>query len=199
MRDDKVDFEDKKPEEKVLDAALDIVKERTISGTRMHLIAERANMVQSNVHYYYKTKNDLMLALQKKVLNRCKDIRQKETLNCGDNLSDQLDVFFKQKQEFILNEKEYDYAELDFWVQGRTSEDFRLEFCKSFDIWREEMGIILDKYVPTLSADKRKYIPYLLVSLLEGASLQYLIDEGSFCVEDYFLFCKQRILAMIYE
>ena len=66
---DYVGFEDKKTEDKVLDAALQIVKEKTISGTRMHLIAEEANMVQSNVHYYFKTKNDLMIALQKKVLN----------------------------------------------------------------------------------------------------------------------------------
>lgn len=199
MKITKEEFEDKKPEEKVLEAALQIVKENTISGTRMHLIAERANMVQSNVHYYYKTKNELMLALQKKVLNRCKELRQKYEMSCADTLSDHLDVFFKQKEEFILNEKEYDYAELDFWVQCRTSEEIRSEFCQSFNGWREEMGEILDKYAPDLDTRKRRYIPYVFVSMLEGAPVQYLIDEGSFNIREYFAFCKERILQMIYE
>ena len=43
-------------EERILNAALKVVNDVTISGTRMHLIAEKADMVQSNVHYYYKNK-----------------------------------------------------------------------------------------------------------------------------------------------
>ena len=41
-------------EERILKAALKVVNEVTINGTRMHLIAEKAGMVQSNIHYYYK-------------------------------------------------------------------------------------------------------------------------------------------------
>ena len=36
-------------EERILNAALKVVNDVTISGTRMHLIAEKADMVQSNV------------------------------------------------------------------------------------------------------------------------------------------------------
>lgn len=38
-------------EEKILNAAFHVVDRYTISGTRMHLIAEEAKMVQSNLHY----------------------------------------------------------------------------------------------------------------------------------------------------
>lgn len=196
---EQVEFEDKKTEEKVLDAALRIVKEKTISGTRMHLIAEEANMVQSNVHYYYKTKNDLMVALQKKVLNRCLEIRQKFSANSEETLESQLDVFFQQKLEFILKEQEYDYAEVDFWVQGRINEEMRKEFCNSFDKWREEIKILLDRFAPELTKSKREYIPYMLVSMLEGGSLQYLIDEESFDIREYFEFCKKQVLNVIYD
>ena len=194
-----VGFEDKKTEDKVLDAALKIVKDKTISGTRMHLIAEEANMVQSNVHYYFKTKNDLMIALQKKVLNRCIELRKHLSTTCEDTLESQLDTFFQQKLDFILEETEYDYAEIDFWIQGRINEPMRKEFCKSFQGWRDEIGVLLDKYVPELSKEKRISIPYMLVSLLEGASLQYLIDEGNFDIHEYFAFCKQQVLKAIYE
>lgn len=196
---ERVEFEDMKTEDKVLDAALRIVKDKTISGTRMHLIAEEANMVQSNVHYYFKTKNDLMIALQKKVLNRCIELRKKLSMDCEDTLESHLDTFFQQKLDFILDEKEYDFAEIDFWIQGRINEPMRKEFCKSFDGWREEIGVLLDRYVPELSKEKRVYIPYMLVSMLEGGSLQYLIDEGNVDIREYFDFCKQQVLKAIYE
>lgn len=196
---ERVEFEDMKTEDKVLDAALRIVKDKTISGTRMHLIAEEANMVQSNVHYYFKTKNDLMIALQKKVLNRCIELRKKLSMDCEDTLESHLDTFFQQKLDFILDEKEYDFAEIDFWIQGRINEPMRKEFCKSFDGWREEIGVLLDRYVPELSREKRVYIPYMLVSMLEGGSLQYLIDEGNVDIREYFDFCKKQVLKAIYE
>ncbi len=190
---------DEKPEEKILDAALEVVIEKTICGTRMHLIAERANMVQSNLHYYYKTKNDLMLALQKKVLKRCLEIRERLKAEAKNTLEDQLEVFIKQKLEFIVNEQEYDFAEIDFWVQGHINPDIQAAFAASFEGWRKEIGAMLDKYEPGLPKQKREYLPYLIVSALEGASIQYLIDKGRFDLEEYFQFCKSIIIKEINE
>lgn len=186
-----------KPEEKIIEAALEVVKENTISGTRMHLIAERAEMVQSNLHYYYKTKNDLMTALQKKVLNRCLELRDRYRNQAKDTLEDQIEVFIKQKLEFVLKEQNYDYAEIDFWVQGRINEEMQKAFASSFFGWREGIADILEKYAPDMSEQKKKYLPYVMVSMLEGASIQYLIDVGSFDVEEYFKFCKEIILKVI--
>lgn len=188
-----------KPEEKILEAALDVVVENTICGTRMHLIAQRAGMVQSNLHYYYRTKDDLMLALQKKVLKRCLEIRDRFKRKAENTLEGQIDVFIKQKLEFILKEKKYDYAEIDFWVQGHINENIQKGFSDSFEGWREEIGMTLDKFVPDMDKHKREYLPYFIVSVLEGASVQYLIKEGRFNVEEYFKFSKEIILKTINE
>jgi AcrR family transcriptional regulator len=190
---------DEKPEEKILDAALEVVIENTICGTRMHLIADRAGMVQSNLHYYYKTKNDLMLALQKKVLRRCLEIRDRLKVDAKNTLEGQLDVFIRQKLEFILKEEEYDFAEIDFWVQGHINAKIQTAFADSFEGWRKEIGEMLDKYEPDLPKQKREYLPYLIVSLLEGASIQFLINKGRFDVEEYFKFCKSIIIKTIKE
>ncbi|MDF2871419.1 MAG: TetR family transcriptional regulator [Anaerocolumna sp.] len=188
-----------KPEEKILDAALDVVVENTICGTRMHLIADRAGMVQSNLHYYYRTKNDLMLALQKKVLKRCLDLRERLKVEADNTLEDQLEVFIKQKLEFILNEKKYDFAEIDFWVQGHTNPDIQENFDSSFEGWRKEIRKMLDNYAPELSDQKKDFLPYFIVSILEGASMQYLINEDRFDVEEYFKYSKEVILKTILE
>ncbi len=184
-------------EDRILEAALQVVKENTISGTRMHLIAEKAEMVQSNLHYYYKSKKDLMLALQKKVLDKCLKIRDDLRNDAEDTLESQLDVFIAQKKAFILAYRDYDYAEIDFWVQGRIEEEIRLGFAESFSGWRKEIREILDEYVPGLPETYRRNLPYQFVSYLEGATIQYLIDEESFDLDEYFAFGKKMFLDLI--
>lgn len=192
-------MKDNNIEDKILEAALAVVSENSISGTRMHLIAEKADMVQSNVHYYFKTKNNLMLALQKKVVNRCLEIRNNIKDEYKDTLEDQLEIFIQQKLTFLVEEQEYDVVEVDFWLQGHNNPEIRKIMQRSFNIWREGIGDILDKYVPDLEPRKRRYIPLLTVSLLEGATMQYLIDKDGFEPEEYFKYCKEIILKNIRE
>ena len=55
----------------------------------MHLIAEKADMVQSNVHYYYKTKQELLKGLQEWILEECYDMQQVSKKSSKDTLEDQ--------------------------------------------------------------------------------------------------------------
>ena len=91
-------------EERILNAALKVVNDVTISGTRMHLIAEKADMVQSNVHYYYKTKQELLKGLQEWILEECYDMQQVSKKSSKDTLEDQLHIFFQQKK-ILLTKK----------------------------------------------------------------------------------------------
>lgn len=186
-----------KNEEKILKAALDVVRDYTISGTRMHLIAEKAGMVQSNLHYYFKTKSELMFALQKMVLNKCLKLREHYGINKKETLEEHLDVFIAQKKAFIIRYKEYDYAEIDFWVQGRINKDIKAGFAESFECWRSEIRQMLEKYTPQLSEETKEYLPYQIVSYLEGATIQYLIDEKKFDIDKYFQFGRNMILNAI--
>lgn len=188
-----------KQEDRILEAALRIVEQKTISGTRMHLIAAQGDMVQSNLHYYFKTKEELLLGLQKKVLRKCLELREADRLLAEDNLEAQLDVFFHQKQLFLESYKQYDFAEIDFWVQTRTNNKIKEAFIQSFSGWREEIRRILMTYCPNISAEKQYLLPAVIVSMLEGATLQYLIDESSFELKPYLEFCKKQILQTIYS
>lgn len=186
-----------KNEDKIIAATLKVVKAHTISGTRMHLIAEATGMLQSNLHYYYRTKDELMLALQKKVLEKCLEIRNKLKRKSKDTLESQLDIFIQQKRTFILKMPEYDYAELDFWGQSRINAETKQNFRESFEGWRRELRDLLDRYASGVSEEVREYLPYQIVSYLEGATIQYLIDEERFDLDQYFAFGKKMILDTV--
>lgn len=187
-----------KTEERILDAALDVIEEKTISGTRLRLIADQAGLFQSNIHYYYKSKRDLLLAVQKKVLRRCIDLREADrNQKVGEDIDSQLDVYINQKKEFIQNSSQYDYAELDFWVQARNDADMKAEFCVSFANWRKEISDTLEVYAPHMTEDHRSLCAAMFVSMLEGATIQYLMDPEVFDLDRYFALGKQMLMDQI--
>lgn len=186
-------------EEKIIQATLNVIEEKTISETRMRLIAEKAQVYPSNLHYYYKSKKDLMMAVQKRVADRCLELRQAALLEAGNDLESQLDVFLKQKLSFIREEPKYDYAEIDFWIQSRFDDEFREEFKRSFGGWRGELQQLIKTYAPHMDARKQVLLPTMIISLLEGATIQYLVDEKAFSVEEYFDYCKELIMKELVD
>ncbi|MBS6642488.1 MAG: TetR/AcrR family transcriptional regulator [Clostridiaceae bacterium] len=179
--------------DKILDAALEVVADKTISGTRMHLVAEYAGMVQSNVHYYFKTKDDLLSALQDKVQNDFILFRKNAMKAKKDTLQEQLHVFFLQKMEMITQRPQYDYIELDFWVQSRCDGRIKDKSSRIFEKWREDIGKMLKKHMPDADKGKINLISTVVISMLEGAAIQYLLDEGCFNLEEYFELCEKML------
>lgn len=183
-------------EERILDAAFDVLQERTLSGVRMALVAEKAGLFQSNIHYYYKSKHELLLAVQKKVLQHCIELRR--ALGGADGtLETQLEAFWGQKKNFILKEPKYDYAEIEFWAQARVDEAVRDEICASFRNWRDEINAMLDAFAAHLPEDKRRLLAAVMVSMMEGASLQYLAEPAAFDLDAYFDYCTELVLREV--
>lgn len=194
---DHVSSKEEPTKEVILEAALDVIEDKAISGTRLRLIAEQAGLFQSNIHYYFRSKRELLLAVQKKVLNKCIEIRNSLEAEADDSLDAQLNVFIKQKTEFILNMKKYDYAEIDFWVQARSDEDIRREFRRSFQNWRSDIKDILRPYAQGVEEARLDLCAAMFVSLLEGATLQYLIDEDAFNLDNYFNAAREAVKARL--
>ena len=188
---------EKNNEEKILDATLRVIESHTISGTRISLIAKEADMLQSNVLYYYKTKEEILVAMQKRIMDIFPKLREELRNNTEDTLESALEVFSKNEENLLKNFPEYNHAEMDFWVQSRTDEDTRTRFSQSYDLWRQEIRDVLVKYVPDLPDNLKEILPAQYVSMLEGFTIQYLIDENKIDMTEYFALSRQLILNMV--
>ena len=180
-------------EERILDAAFDVLQERTMSGVRMALVAERAGLFQSNIHYYYKSKHELLLAVQKKVLRYCIELRR-ALGGAEGTLEEQLEAFWGQKKFFILEQPKYDYAEIDFWAQSRVDEEMATEIRAAFQNWRREIEDMLARFAAHVPAERRTLLAAVMVSMMEGASMQYLIEPEAFNLDEYFAYCTELVL-----
>ncbi len=181
--------------DRILDATVETIAREKISGTRMHLIAQEAGTSQSNLHYYYPTKNDLILA----VLDRLQQyFTKKRTASVSleeQSFEENLHGFFEEKKDDILNHPKIDLVQFDYWVQGTSDGEIGDKFRSSFNIWRADIEKVLEQsgLSPEECAEKEKSVPYLMVSMMMGASMQYLIDEKKFDLDDYFRTAEEFI------
>lgn len=184
-------------EKKILDAAMEVVAKEKISGTRMHIIAKEAQMSQANLHYHFSSKNDIMIALLDCLQERFTEDRTNYIDMDNKTALENIRGFFNQKMNEIFNNKELDYAQFDYWVQGTVNEEIRGKFQNTFNIWRESINEVLKNGVKKgeINLKDINMMPYIMVSLMLGASLQYLIDEGKFDLEEYFHIAEKLIFG----
>ncbi len=186
---------------KILDATLEVIAREKISGTRMHLIAEEANMTQSNLHYYFPTKKDLLIALLNDIQHWFSENRQKVVDFRNRSFRENLHAIFSEKKDVIKHNKKLDYVQFDYWVQGTVDPEVRATFQQTFDTWRKDIQKILCQNGGGVKggAEYQRMIPYLMVSLMMGASMQYLIDEGKFDLDEYFKVAEKVIINFLNE
>ena len=184
---------------KILDATLEVIAREKISGTRMHLIAKEAHMTQSNLHYYFPTKKDLLIALLNDIQHWFSANRQKVVDFQKRSFRENLHAIFSEKKDVILHNKKLDYVQFDYWVQGTVDAEVQATFQQTFETWRKDIRKILSQYGEDSSKDSehQKMIPYLMVSLMMGASMQYLIDEEEFDLDEYFKAAENSIVSLL--
>ena len=183
--------------DKIVDAAFRVVGRETIAGTNMRMIAEEASMTPSNLHYYFNNMDEILGILQKKVMDEGIIFRAKcDEQHKPKSVDDALDIFFLQKMDFILREKEYDFLHMDFWQQAHINEEIRKDIADSYKIWREEIRqTIIEPFAPQMSEFNKGLLTYTLISMMQGASIQYHLE--SFDLSGYFSYCKYIVRTMI--
>lgn len=184
---------------KIMDAAFEIVAQNKISGTRMHLIAEEAGLVQSNLHYYYPTKNDLMIALLDSIQERFTEKRMSSVDLEKKSFEENISGLFYEKKDDILNNKKIDYVQFDFWVQGTADPEIKEKFKAAFDIWTKNIVEVLkqEPHFEDEDSTENRMLPYLIISIMMGASMQYLMDEGKFDLNEYFAAGEKMVLNFL--
>lgn len=181
----------------IIKAALKTIATKTISGTRMLLIAEEAGMATSNIHYHFKTKRDLLLSVLDEIQRRSFERRKVISESAQPTLRGMLEGFFTSKKNLILHEKEYDTVQFDFWTQGIVDTKINASFQRSYSLWRNDINNVIEKYRPNICSETREYLARIMVSMMVGASMQYHNSLELFDLDRYFDVCLDMILMEI--
>lgn len=186
------------PRERILKATFETVLENQISGTRLRAIAERAGIAQGHLHYYFASKDELLLELLSTVIEAFSQERSTLLADSDKSAAEKLQIFLDIKTEDIL-EGQTDYILFDFWVQGASNELIRQNIDLFYRPWRETINEIVQEGVRNgeFSTTHAKLIPSLLISIMDGAALQYLIDPDVFDLHEYFQAAQEIIFGCL--
>ncbi|MDL2294062.1 TetR/AcrR family transcriptional regulator [Ruminococcaceae bacterium OttesenSCG-928-D13] len=186
-------------EKRILEAAMDVVSEHSISKTRMRLIAQKAGMAQSNVHYYFKTKRDLLLALLEKMQQDNRKLRHSLVDSRPDTLRDKLAGFYAQRKDLIENRPGYEHTQIDFWSQRQNDPEVGRLFAAGYTEWRDHICREIGRYLPRVEANRLNLVAAVIMSQMMGASLQCLNNPGIFDLDAYFELCLKTTLELLPE
>ncbi|OGO39576.1 MAG: hypothetical protein A2W35_19880 [Chloroflexi bacterium RBG_16_57_11] len=182
----------------ILDAALETILANKISGARLRQVARQANMSQGNLHYYFPTKDELYKSLLDHILQTF--VEERNTLLQDQAVSPQhkLRFFFDQEIELIRRAKEV-VVFFDFWVQGTKDPMIRQKIQGMYARWREDIQSVIDEGAQrgVFSASQAAQMPALLASIMDGASLQYLMDARALDLQAYFDAAYDMVIAVL--
>jgi AcrR family transcriptional regulator len=170
-----------------LNAAFEVIAERSLEATRMRDIATAAGVSHPSLHYYFNTKDQLIVALLDRLLEQFLSGYEERLATAGNSLA-KLRVLLEQQKWLIEHHTDQLEVYYDFWVQATKRPIVRRKIQRMYSSWRGTINRTLDDGVAQglFRADRARQAEFLLVSLFQGAALQSIIDPASFDLDAYF-------------
>jgi AcrR family transcriptional regulator len=186
------------PAEIILEGALETILVEKISGARLRQIARRARMSQGNLHYYYPSKDELYQALLNHLLESFVSERKPILADRSVPPQEKLRYFFDQQMQLIRRAKEVSIF-FDFWVQGTKDAKIRRKIKGMYARWRQEILAVIEEGVDrgVFSGAIAAQAPALLASIMDGATLQYLMDDKALDLQAYFDTAYRMVIGML--
>ncbi|HJW91914.1 MAG TPA: transposase [Anaerolineales bacterium] len=171
----------------ILDAAMRVIAEHKVSGARLRQIARSAGISQGTLHYHFPSKTSLFLGLLDQMERFFRE-RQVDLDPTDVPPPEKLRLFARQQQQLLAEQPYVEEVFLDFWGLGMVDAPTRAKIQSMYRTWRRDMQTVIEAGLRCgdFGAEYADIAAFLLVSLLEGASLQHLVDPGQIDLEAYF-------------
>lgn len=183
---------------RILESAKEVLAQKKVSGTRMREIARKAGISMGTLSYHFPSKTSLLLA----VLDEMQifyEKRQDHLTSKGLEPVKKLELFSHQQKQLLQDYPEMEEIFLDFWGHGLVDEEVREKIESMYEAWRRDMRLVIYDGIQRgeFDPDQAEIAPFVLVALLEGISLQYLINGSIFDLEQIFQLTNQIILSLL--
>jgi TetR/AcrR family transcriptional regulator len=182
----------------IIDASFTVIARNKISGTNLREIAKQAGISLGTLHYYFPSKAELLLAL----LDYMREIFSEGQREISERPLTQLEKlyhFFLQEKRYLVEQRQMLEVFFDFWSQGLQDSDIQFRIQLIYDRWRQDIEAVVVEGVQTGEFDPQvaPMIPALMVATMEGAALQYLMDNSVFDLDEYFETSHKMMMRLV--
>ncbi len=156
-------------------------------------------MTQGHLHYYFPSKNDLLLELLDRLILILCDDRQNLLNQPNMDARSKIISLFETKMK-VIHGGAFDLVLFDFWVQSAGNAIIREKMQAIFYLpWRNDIDEVVQEGVENgeFGPEFAALVPSFLISLMDGAALQYLIDNEAFDIQEYLRVAGEMIFKFL--
>jgi AcrR family transcriptional regulator len=179
-------------------AAYKVVSRKGYYNFTIKDIAKESGLSSGLVHYYFKDKQDLLLNVLKEINLNIRSYLNKELVKL-ENPRDKLIAYIDQAFGLVDKEKEYFYVLIDFWTQVNHNPRMRQANSRLLQSYRDECAAILKEGI-SAGIFKEMDVAFTataIVSIIQGAIIQYVLDNKAFDYNHYAGKIKDYIISII--
>jgi AcrR family transcriptional regulator len=169
--------------EQIVEAAASIITTQGIQNLSLSEIEAHTGMSRGQLTYYFKTKEDILLAVFDRMVRRMREGFDSPKNRCR-QLAAQGDVWLKMQGIMAMalsHAVQSDFAELQytFLAQIGHRDDFRQRLASLYEEWRSHTAEGLAKMSPPPPADTRT-VSSLFQAIVHGLVMQLQADPNAF-------------------
>jgi AcrR family transcriptional regulator len=186
--------------EQIIEAATGVIAEQGIQALSLSAIEQRAGMVRGQLTYYFKTKEDILLAVFDRLLRRMHQ-RMLEAVERGHFVCPESGwEWVRVIMEMVLTQPppdpEFGCLQYTFLAQVGHREDFRHRLATLYESWRSNMalGLAQDQARGLLARRASpRALATLVQALLHGLVMQAVADPNAFDPQELLHLCLDML------
>jgi AcrR family transcriptional regulator len=190
--------------EQIVEAAAGVITEQGIQALSLSAIEKRAGMARGQLTYYFKTKEDILLAVFDRTLRRMHErmLRDVEAgqFVCPDSGWDWVRLIMTKVLTEPPADPEFACLQFTFLAQVGHRADFRRRLATLYEEWRSHMtlGLAQDQARGTLA---RRASPRALATVVQamihGVALQAVADPDAFNSHEILHLCLDLLATYL--
>lgn len=182
----------------IINATIECISRYGYSNFSMQDVARIADVSKGIIHYYFLNKEDLMMAVLDRVAGDIEGLLS-DIMEASDDPKERLCKLVRAFFSVAKEKREYYCISIDFWTQINQKENVRETIARHYAKLRTatagiiQQGIDSGVFRPGSAAEYAS----LIVSMVDGISLQWLFDEAAFDYDQMTKRSEEMVLSFV--
>ncbi len=165
----------------IVDATVECITRLGYHNFSMQDVAKTAGLSKGIIHYYFLSKDELMMAVLEKVASNI-EAGMREKMRSAADPMEKISIFIQACFEVVRSAKEYYQVNMDFWTQINQKDEVRTAIANHYKQFRDTACAVLNEGIANGGFKKVNPQTYssFIIALVDGLSLQWLFDNNVF-------------------
>lgn len=182
----------------IIEATRECIATKGYNTFSMKDIASAAGVSTGIIHYYFKTKDDLMLAVLNELVKEILQAVDRYVSELGDARA-KIEAIIDGSFDFISKNRKYYHVMIDFWAQVNDKRSVKNVLARVYAEYRRRTARIIEQGV----AEKvfRRLDPVeaaaVIIALVDGLSIQWIFDPKAMEAPRLRALCREMVLGYL--